>query len=254
MRSVRFCTLLFAAGALLVAQHGYTPGDVEEGEQLFIENCAICHGPEGDAVPRVNLASGKFRHGSSDEELTQTIKNGIPGTAMPPGNFHEHQLTALIAYVRSMNASAGAATVTLGNAARGKTIFEGAGGCMKCHRVNGKGSYLGPELSDVGVTRRAAQLERSILEPDAEILPQNRFFSVTTPDGATITGRLLNLDTFSVQLMDANERLRSFSKTNLKEYGFVDKSPMPSYKDKLSSEQLADLVGYLVTLRGGNKQ
>lgn len=254
MRSVRFFTLLFAAGALLVAQHGYTPGDVEEGEQLFIENCAICHGPEGDAVPRVNLASGKFRHGSSDEELTQTIKNGIPGTAMPPGNFHEHQLTALIAYVRSMNASAGAATVTLGNAARGKTIFEGAGGCMKCHRVNGKGSYLGPELSDVGVTRRAAQLERSILEPDTEILPQNRFFSVTTPDGATITGRLLNLDTFSVQLMDANERLRSFSKTNLKEYGFVDKSPMPSYKDKLSSEQLADLVGYLVTLRGGNKQ
>ncbi|MGD0135804.1 MAG: c-type cytochrome [Bryobacteraceae bacterium] len=254
MRSVRFCTLLFAAGALLLAQHGYTPGDVEEGEQLFIENCAICHGPEGDAVPRVNLASGKFRHGSSDEELTQTIKNGIPGTAMPPGNFHEHQLTALIAYVRSMNASSAAATVTLGNAARGQTIFEGAGGCTQCHRVNGKGSYLGPELSDVGVTRRAAQLERSILEPDAEILPQNRFFSVTTRDGATITGRLLNLDTFSVQLMDTNERLRSFSKTNLKEYGFVDKSPMPSYKDKLSSEQLADLVGYLVTLRGGNKQ
>jgi putative heme-binding domain-containing protein len=246
--------LLFAAGALLLEQHGDTPGDVEEGEQLFIENCAICHGPEGDAVPRVNLASGKFRHGSSDEELTQTIKNGIPGTAMPPGNFHEHQLTALIAYVRSMNASSAAATVTLGNAARGQTIFEGVGGCTQCHRVNGKGSYLGPELSDVGVTRRAAQLERSILEPDAEILPQNRFFSVTTRDGATITGRLLNLDTFSVQLMDTNERLRSFSKTNLKEYGFVDKSPMPSYKDKLSSEQLADLVGYLVTLRGGNKQ
>jgi putative heme-binding domain-containing protein len=254
MRSIRFCGLLIAAASLLNAQHGYTPGDIQEGEQLFIENCAICHGPEGDAVPRVDLASGKFRHGSSDEELSQTIKNGIPGTAMPPGSFHEHQLTALIAYLRSMNASATAAAVTLGDAARGKTIFEGAGGCLNCHRVNDRGSYVGPDLSDIGVTRRAVQLERSILEPDAEILPQNRFFRVVTRDGAAVTGRLLNLDTFTVQLMDSNERLRSFSKTNLKEYGFVDKSPMPSYKDKLSSEQLADLVGYLVTLRGGHRQ
>ena len=174
MRSVRVCALIFAAGTLLRAQHGYTPGDVEEGEQLFIENCAICHGPEGDAVPSVDLARGKFRHASSDEELSQIIKNGIPGTAMPPGNFHEHQITALLAYLRSMTASISASTTNLGDAARGKTIFEGKGGCLNCHRVDGKGSYLGPELTDIGITRRSAQLERSILEPDVEILPQNR--------------------------------------------------------------------------------
>jgi cytochrome c oxidase cbb3-type subunit III len=245
--------VIFVAGRLL-AQHGYTPGDVEEGEQLFIENCAICHGPEGDAVPRVDLAHGKFRHASSDEELGQIIKNGIPGTAMPPGNFHEHQITALIAYLRSMTASIAGSTVTLGDAARGKTIFEGKGGCLNCHRVNGKGSYLGPELTDIGVTRRAAQLERSIVEPDAEILPQNRFFRVVTRDGTTITGRLLNLDTFTVQLMDSNERLRNFLKANLKEYDFVDKSPMPSYQGRLSSAEVADVVAYLVTLKGVNKQ
>ena len=50
------CALLAAGSALLSAQHGYTPADAEEGEQLFIENCAICHGPEGDAVPGVELA------------------------------------------------------------------------------------------------------------------------------------------------------------------------------------------------------
>jgi putative heme-binding domain-containing protein len=253
-RSVRAGALLFASGTLLFAQHGYTPGDVEEGEQLFIENCAICHGPEGDAVPRVNLASGKFRHGSSDEELAQIIKNGIPGTAMPPGNFHEHQITALIAYLRSMSASVAGSTTTLGNAARGKTILEGKGECLNCHRVDGKGSYLGPDLTDIGVTRRAAQLERSILDPDAEILPQNRFFRVVTRDGTTITGRLLNLDTFSVQLMDSNQRLRSFSKEDLKEFDFVDKSPMPSYKGKLTPAELADVVAYLVTLKGVNRQ
>lgn len=249
MRIVRFWILFFAPVALVFAQHGYTPGDVEEGEQLFIENCAICHGPEGDAVPRVNLESGKFRHGSSDEELSQTIKNGIPGTAMPPGNFHEHQVTALIAYLRSMSASP-PETVVLGNAARGKGIFEGKGQCLQCHRADGKGSYLGPDLSDVGVTRRAAQLEHSILDPDAEILPQNRSFRVVIKNGAEVLGKLLNLDTFTVQMMDSHEQLRSFEKANLKEFGFVDKSPMPSYKNKLGSDELSDLIAYLVTLKG----
>jgi putative heme-binding domain-containing protein len=249
MRNIRLAALLAASGTLLVAQHGYTPGDVQEGQGLFIENCAICHGPEGDAVPGVELARGKFKHASSDEELSQIIKNGIPGTAMPPGNFHEHQLTALIAYLRSMS-TAPPENVVLGNAARGKAIFEGKGQCLNCHRADGKGSYLGPDLTDIGVMRRAAQLERSILDPAAEILPQNRSFRVVTKNGTEVVGKLLNLDTFTVQMMDSHEQLRSFEKTNLREFGFVDKSPMSSYKDKLSSEELSDLVAYLVTLKG----
>jgi len=252
MRSVSIYTLLAVFLPSLLAQHGYTPGDVQEGEGLFIENCAICHGPEGDAVPGVELARGKFKHASSDEDLSQIIKNGIPGTAMPPGNFHEHQLTALIAYLHSMS-TAPADTVVLGNATRGNAIFEGKGECLRCHRADGKGSYLGPDLTDIGVTRRAAQLERSILDPNAEILPQNRSFRIITRDGTEVVGKLLNVDTFSVQLMDSRERLRSFVKANLREFGFVDKSPMPSYKDKLSSGEVSDLVAYLVSLRGITK-
>lgn len=249
MRNLPLYTLLVAFLPPLLAQHGYTPGDVQEGEELFIENCAICHGPEGDAVPGVALASGKFKHAYSDEDLSLIIKNGIPGTAMPPGDFHEHQLTALIAYLHSMS-TAPPETVILGNPTRGKTIFEGKGQCLNCHRANGKGSYLGPDLTDIGVMRRAAQLERSILDPDAEILPQNRSYRVVTKDGTEVVGKLLNLDTFTVQMMDSRQQLRSFEKTNLKEFGFVAKSPMPSYKDKLSSGELSDLIAYLVTLKG----
>ncbi len=250
MRSIRLSALLAAAGALLLAQHGYTPADAEEGEQLFIENCAICHGPEGDAVPGVELARGKFRHAESDEELGQVIQNGISGTAMPPGNFHEHQITALIAYLRSMSSSPSDSAVALGDAARGKAILEGKGECLNCHRVNGKGSYMGPELSDIGAIRRAAQLQRSLIDPDAEILPQNRFYRVVTRDGKVVTGKLLNIDTFTVQMMDSNQQLRSFLKSDLKEFGFVDKSPMPSYQGKLSSEELSDVLAYLVSLKG----
>jgi putative heme-binding domain-containing protein len=137
-----------------------------------------------------------------------------------------------------------------GDPARGKTIFEGKGKCLDCHRIKGKGSRVGPDLTEIGSVRRLAELERSILEPDAEILPQNRFVRVVTQDNVTIAGRLLNQDTFTVQLMDSQERLRSFEKSNLKEYVFLDKSAMPSYQGKLNPQELADLVSYLVSLKG----
>jgi hypothetical protein len=73
---------------------------------------------------------------------------------------------------------------------------------------------------------------------------------VVTKTGAVISGRLLNEDTFTIQLLDSKEQLRSLSKDTLKEYAFVDKSPMPSYRDKLSSQELSDLIGYLVAQKG----
>jgi mono/diheme cytochrome c family protein len=53
-----------------------------------------------------------------------------------------------------------------------------------------------------------------------------------------------------VQLLDSTEHLASFRKSDLREYAFVPNSPMPSYKDKLSSQELADVISYLSSLRG----
>jgi hypothetical protein len=64
----------------------------------------------------------------------------------------------------------------------------------------------------------------------------------------TARGTLLNQDTFSVQMRDTNDRLMSYWKTDLKEFGFTP-SPMPSYKDKLTPQEIADVVSYLVSLR-----
>ena len=74
---------------------------------------------------------------------------------------------------------------------------------------------------------------------------------LVTKDGAAITGRLLNHDTFSVQVIDMKEQLVSMPTANLREFTFIDKSPMPSYKGKLSTQDLTDLVSYLVSLKGG---
>ena len=56
-----------------------------------------------------------------------------------------------------------------------------------------------------------------------------------------------------MQLFDSTGQLRSFEKENLRAFGFIE-SPMPSYRDKLSAQALADVVSYLVSLRGGSVQ
>jgi putative heme-binding domain-containing protein len=135
-----------------------------------------------------------------------------------------------------------------GDPANGKLIFEGKGSCTSCHRIKGNGSHFGPDLSEVGA-RSPEQLQTSITDPDAEIAPANRIIRVVSKNGTTTIGRLLNEDTFSVQMIDKTERLLSFQKADLREYAFETKSPMPSFRDKLSAQELADVVAYLGTFK-----
>ena len=73
-----------------------------------------------------------------------------------------------------------------------------------------------------------------------------------TKDGKVITGRRLNEDTYSIQIIDPQEHLVSLVKADLREYTFIKTSGMPSYKDKLSSKDIADLTAYLLSLKAPN--
>jgi putative heme-binding domain-containing protein len=109
---------------------------------------------------------------------------------------------------------------------------------------------MAPDLSEVGAIRTAAYLESSILDPNQSVLPEQKTVRAVTKQGVVITGRRLNEDTHTVQLLDQNERLRSLSKSDLREYALVPVSSMPSSKGKLSQEEVADLVTYLLSLKG----
>jgi len=168
-------------------------------------------------------------------------------------------------------------TLPAGDAARGKTVFEGSkGNCLSCHRVNGAGSLFGPDLSAIGAPRGGGggggggrgggggggrggqppapaipttqQLAQKMLDPNASVSVQNRYVRLTMKDNKVITGKLLNVDTFGVQIFDSTEKLMNVPKTNVKEMTMV--SPMPSYRDKLSNQELADVIGYLMSLKG----
>jgi cytochrome c oxidase cbb3-type subunit III len=234
-------------------QQRYLSSDVENGSRLYRNNCFACHGPEGASIPGVDFRRGQFKRASSDEDLLRVIGSGVPGTAMPPTNVTDSQRLALVAYIRSLHDSA-ASSVGLGDADRGRALLESKGGCLACHRVNGKGSRVGPDLSEVGAIRTATYLERSILDPNESVLPEHRLVKVVTRQGTVITGRRLNEDTHTLQLIDMEERLHSLSKSDLREYALLTTSSMPSYVGKFSSQELADLVTYLLSLKGADSQ
>jgi putative heme-binding domain-containing protein len=141
-------------------------------------------------------------------------------------------------------------SVPRGDESAGATVVAGTGKCLTCHRIQKAGSRSGPDLTDIGAVRTPEQLRAALLDPDAEILPENRRYRVVTRDGLTMVGTLLNHDTFQVLMRDAKDQLRSFQKADLREHGFVEGSPMPSYRTTLTPQQLADVIAYLSTLKG----
>jgi putative heme-binding domain-containing protein len=137
-----------------------------------------------------------------------------------------------------------------GDPFKGQAIFEGKGGCLSCHRVADEGSRMGPILSGIATERSVDELRKALLDPSPEVQPQNQLYRVVTQDGHEVTGRILNQDDFSLQMLDSHEQLRAFKKSNLRESGFTATPPMPSYRDKLTPEEQTDLIAFLSSLRG----
>ena len=246
-------------GLLASAAHGeaqavqahpgdYAPADVAYGARLYDAQCTTCHGANGDGVGGVDLKSGKFRNGVTDQDLARIITNGVPGTGMLAFKLDPAELTGAIAFIRNMN-SFDRGSVKPGDAARGRGLFEGKGRCATCHRVNGEGPRTAPDLSDIGANRSAGSLQRSLIDPTGQMMPINRPVRIVTRDGTVINGRRLNEDTYTVQVIDERERLLSLAKADLREYTILTGSPMPSYRT-LAESELADLVAYLISLKG----
>lgn len=253
MRSLMCVTVCLAASlgaGAAFAQHA-TPGDIADGQRAFGSNCVVCHGPDGNIIPGIDFGRGIYRRDYTDAELVGIIRNGIPNTPMAPQTrISEAQATRIVAYLRELPAQLGDA-IAAGDSGRGREVFFGKGACDDCHAAEGEGARHGPALGRIGCLRGAIELRDALLNPAAAVQPEARTYSVTLANGEVVTGRLLNHDTFTVQLVDTDDRLRSFEKAELREHGFAA-TPMPAYGDTLSAAEVADVVSYLQTLQGGS--
>src|SRR5512138_863439 len=82
----------------------YAPSDIAYGARLYDAQCTTCHGANGDGVGGVDLRSGKFRNGATDQDLVRVITTGIPGTGMQAFRLDAAEITGIIAFIRNMNA------------------------------------------------------------------------------------------------------------------------------------------------------
>ena len=246
------CTLYFASVSAQVQaplhDAQYPDADIAYGLSIYTAKCVTCHGPQGDGAGGVNLRSGTFRNATTDQELARFIRAGSPA-GMPAFALDNTDMAGIVAYLRNMN-SFDAATVKSGDIGRGRALVEGKGGCLSCHRVGRTGARTGPNLTDIGSVRSAGSIQRSLLDPTSQMMPINRPVRVVTRSGTVINGRRLNEDTYTLQIIDDRERLHSLIKSDLREYTISKTSPMPSYSGTFSPDETADVIAYLLSLKG----
>jgi cytochrome c oxidase cbb3-type subunit III len=260
MRFEKLLAILFLIGsaALLRGQSTETrnpktsPADVAAGAKIFRSHCAVCHGLQGKGDRGPDLTRGEFRHGGSDSALLRTLSKGIPGTEMPGSFFTEYQLGQVVAYVRSL--AVNEQPVLVGDPRAGQALFGKKGGCDRCHRIDGQGGRLGPDLSDVGAFRSPRHLRISILKPNDVIHPGYQRVRLTGKDGKVFAATRLNEDTYSIQVMDDQEELMSLLKKDLQRVDEDRNSSMPSYDGVFSNKEVDHLVAFLSSLRRKGSQ
>ncbi|HYM10765.1 MAG TPA: c-type cytochrome [Bryobacterales bacterium] len=219
---------------------------VREGREIYNRSCTGCHGLNGAAGERgPALAGGRDYVRSTDGSIFEAVQTGIPGTQMPPSGLETMDIWKVVAYIRSLRASASDAFVP-GDAAHGEQVFWGKGGCNSCHMIAGRGSILGPDLSNTGGERTLKEIHDALTQLRPQIPDGYRPAEVVTAKGRRFSGIIKNEDNFSLQLLDSHEQLQLFTRDELRDVRYKDRSLMPSdYDKRLSPAELQDLLAFL---------
>jgi putative heme-binding domain-containing protein len=244
--------LAFAAGAwapALAEQRNPFENDdaaIRIGAALFASRCADCHGPDARGNRGPDLTQ-RWARGETDESAFRAIRAGVPGSIMPPSIAPDNELWAIVAHLRSISVMP--LLVSAGDVGRGRALFEAE--CSRCHQVRGAGGALGPDLTSIGATRSRAALNIALREPSASVGLGFRAVTAALRGGERVTGVVKSEDAFSLQLVTLDGSLRAVAKRDIDELTRERESAMPVFdSDRLSDAALEDLLAYLGTLRG----
>jgi cytochrome c oxidase cbb3-type subunit III len=245
-----------AAVAPHTAHPKTTAETISAGKEIFSGTCANCHGIDGSGANGPNIRGVGATLGP--EGVYTTIRGGVIGTGMPSfATLDDATVWKIVDYVMSLgHEDAGVAT---GDAVKGKAVYD-ANGCSTCHAIGARGGNLGPDLSRIGVQRSIVSLTKTLNDPgsnlplDTGLQERSTYtayavYHAVTKDGKSVEGMRVNEDSFTIQLRDANGKLHSVQKFDVQKIeAEPGKSFMPSYKEKLTTEQINDLVAYLSSL------
>jgi putative heme-binding domain-containing protein len=218
---------------------------VTAGGALFAGRCADCHGGDAKGSRGPDLTQ-RWAAGATAESTFDKIRRGVPGSIMPPSAAPDHEIWAIVAYLRSI--SVAPQLVSSGDATRGRALFVAQ--CQQCHRVGREGGVLGPDLTQIGLTRSREALVTALRDPNANVPAGFRTVDIAQR-GERIEGVVKAEDAFSIQVLTTDGRLLGLRKADLARVTPRPGSLMPAYSaDQLDAAQLEDLLSFLGTLRG----
>lgn len=219
---------------------------IAEGREIFDSNCAGCHGLDGhggERGPDISTRSQMVQ--APDQELRDILRTGRIVAGMPSfASLGVARLDAVLAYVRFLQGEGDAAGRLPGDAAKGKSLFFGKARCSECHMVQGRGGFLGRDLSGYGVI--SPREIRSNIENAGR---STRMRSVRLQNAQPITGIVRNEDNFSIQLQSQDGSFHMLSKADIASIEILPEPVMPtSYAATLTDSEFNDLVKFLITV------
>jgi putative heme-binding domain-containing protein len=234
--------------ATILAQTPAAKLDPIAGKKLFQENCSTCHGLDGGGGRGPNLHTPHLKHAADERSLRALIENGI-SPEMPAAWFlTDDEIANVASYVLSLGRIP--QEKVPGDPAQGAAVYAQSQ-CAMCHTLAGQGTSIGPDLTEVGARRGAAQLRQTLQHPESTIPENFLLVEAVTASGDSIQGVRMNEDSFSIQIRDFSGRFFGLRKADLKELKKLrGATPMPSYENALSPTELVDLVAYLAAQRG----
>lgn len=131
----------------------------------------------------------------------------------------------------------------------GQKLFSVAS-CVGCHKMNGQGANVGPDLTKLDPKYTPTDVLQHILEPSKKIDQKYRSHLLVLDSGKVVTGLVVKEDAQSIHVIDnptAPDKVRIVSRDSIEEQEVSDVSIMPrGVLNKLTREEILDLVAFVV--------
>lgn len=241
---------VFALGLLMMWDQAFSSqtSQATAGGKIYAKQCSGCHGADargGEYGPP--LAGNAQLRGRSVSWLRDFIRKGVPKSGMPAFHLPAKELEALAALIHSLNSPAAESQVP-GDGAAGEKFFFGEGQCASCHMVDGRGSAIGPDLSDVAHKMAVAEMRTSLLQPSASLAPGYQMVTVNLRDGKTVRGFARSRSNFEIVVQDLKGQFHLLQISDVSSIAEEPQSQMPPLKT--GREDLQNLLAFLSGLTG----
>jgi cytochrome c oxidase cbb3-type subunit III len=216
------------------------------GAAIFSSNCAGCHGADGRGGEHApNIATSPEVQHLADGDLAGIIKHGISGAGMPAFSFfNQQQIDDVVGYLRLLQGR-GEAIKLPGDPRQGETLYFGKARCVDCHMMNGKGGFIGSDLSFYAAGVKIDPMRAVLLDPEKNLPADKKATTVVTKSGQSITGMLKVNDNFALSIQTLDGAFHFLNKSDLAKVELGVHSLMPP-STSLTPKELDDLISYLI--------